>query len=68
MLLAIGVLLDALVLRPLLIPALISVVGRFTWWPGAGDRAAGVEKFLQRVAAHSGDTLTDARRMTERRS
>jgi uncharacterized protein (DUF2267 family) len=65
MLLAIGVLLDALVLRPLLIPALISVVGRFTWWPGRAIEPPASERFLERVAAHSGDTLTDARRMTD---
>jgi len=65
MLLAIGVLLDALVLRPLLIPALISVVGRFTWWPGRAIEPPPSERFLERVAAHSGDTLTDARRMTD---
>ncbi len=64
MLLAIGVLLDALVLRPLLIPALISVVGRLTWWPGRAIEPPPSERFLERVAAHSGDTLTDARRMT----
>jgi RND superfamily putative drug exporter len=65
MLLAIGVLLDALVLRPLLIPALISVVGRFTWWPGRAIEPPPAQHFLERVAAHSGDTLADARRMTE---
>jgi uncharacterized protein (DUF2267 family) len=65
MLLAIGVLVDALVLRPLLIPALISVVGRATWWPGRAIEPPPSDRFLERVAAHSGDTLTDARRMTD---
>ncbi len=30
---ALGVLIDALFVRPLLIPALIALVGRSTWWP-----------------------------------
>ncbi|MCW3010679.1 MAG: hypothetical protein JWO90_1083, partial [Solirubrobacterales bacterium] len=41
MLLAIGVLVDALVVRPVLIPALVSLVGNVIWWPGrVGGRGA----------------------------
>ena len=33
LLMALGVLIDALFVRPLLIPALIALAGRATWWP-----------------------------------
>ena len=36
---AFGVLLDALVVRTLLVPALTVDVGRFVWWPGPLRRA-----------------------------
>ncbi|PZS27396.1 MAG: MMPL family transporter, partial [Pseudonocardiales bacterium] len=40
---AVGILIDAFVVRSLLVPALISLVGRFSGWPGkrlAGPRSA----------------------------
>jgi putative drug exporter of the RND superfamily len=40
---AVGVLIDAFVIRSLLVPALISLVGQASGWPGkqlAGPRAA----------------------------
>jgi RND superfamily putative drug exporter len=40
LLMTVGVLLDALVVRSLLIPALIALVGRASWWP---SRAAAAE-------------------------
>jgi len=36
---AFGVLLDTLVVRSLLVPALAVDLGRWTWWPGAASRA-----------------------------
>ncbi len=40
LLLALGVLVDALVVRPVLIPGLVSVVGNAVFWPGRVRRAA----------------------------
>jgi RND superfamily putative drug exporter len=37
---AFGVLLDTLVVRSLLVPAIAVELGRFTWWPGKLSRAA----------------------------
>jgi RND superfamily putative drug exporter len=31
---AIGVLLDTFIVRPLLVPAITTVLGRFAFWPG----------------------------------
>ncbi|MBV2355422.1 MMPL family transporter [Streptomyces sp. J2-1] len=38
---AFGVLLDTLVVRSLLVPALVRDLGRWTWWPGALSRSTG---------------------------
>jgi RND superfamily putative drug exporter len=37
-----GVLLDALVVRSLLVPALVSLFGEASWWPGRRRRAPSV--------------------------
>jgi RND superfamily putative drug exporter len=38
---AVGVLLEAFVVRPVLVPALIVLFGRWSWWPAAGPRTVG---------------------------
>lgn len=37
---AIGILLDTFLVRSLLVPALIALFGRVSWWPGRGPRPA----------------------------
>ena len=61
LLMTIGVLVDALLVRPLLIPTLIAAVGRFTWWPSRPSRPPDAQLFLQEVAARSGQSVDDAR-------
>jgi RND superfamily putative drug exporter len=34
--LAVGVIMDALIIRSLLVPALVSLMGRWNWWMPAG--------------------------------
>ena len=34
--LGVGILIDATVVRALLVPALVSLFGRWNWWPGDG--------------------------------
>ncbi|HWH92692.1 MAG TPA: MMPL family transporter [Baekduia sp.] len=61
LLMTIGVLVDALLVRPLLIPTLIAVVGRFAWWPSHPSRPPDAQAFLEEVAARSGQSVADAR-------
>jgi RND superfamily putative drug exporter len=53
MLMTIGVLIDALFVRPVLVPAMIAAVGRRAWWPSrSGDVPAGApEPRFSRPAA-----------------
>jgi uncharacterized protein (DUF2267 family) len=51
---ALGVLIDALFVRPLLIPALIAVLGRATWWPSRLRPARSARAFHREVAERSG--------------
>lgn len=53
-LMALGVLIDALFVRPLLIPALIAVVDRVTWWPSRMRPSRSARDFYAEVAAHTG--------------
>ncbi len=64
LLMAIGVLLDALLVRPVLIPSLISVVGRFSWWPGKAQSPVPADVFLSRVGERIGLGTGEARRVT----
>jgi len=63
-LLALGVLIDALVVRPLLIPSLLSLLGRAAWWPARPLRTAEAPVMLDRIAQLSGTTTDEARAMT----
>ncbi len=50
--LAMAVLLDALIIRCLLVPALMQVIGRYAWWsPSWLDRAAAAARDRARVAS-----------------
>jgi uncharacterized protein (DUF2267 family) len=64
LLMTIGVLIDALIVRPVLVPALIAVAGRFSWWPGAARRRAAPRDFMEEVARRSGRTPAEARTLT----
>ncbi|MFL5844229.1 MAG: MMPL family transporter [Solirubrobacteraceae bacterium] len=64
-LLTIGVLVDALVVRPLLIPALISLLGRAAWWPARPIRPLAESSVLARIAQLGGTTEPEARAMAE---
>jgi RND superfamily putative drug exporter len=54
LLMALGVLIDALFVRPLLIPALIAVTGRATWWPSRLRPARSARALYSEVAARCG--------------
>jgi uncharacterized protein (DUF2267 family) len=65
LLMAIGVLLDALVVRPVLIPSLIAVIGRWSWWPGKAQSPVAADEFLSRVADKIGLGANEARTVTK---
>jgi RND superfamily putative drug exporter len=64
LLMTIGVLIDALIVRPVLVPALIAVAGRFAWWPGDARRRTGSRDFVEEVARRSGRTPGEAHTLT----
>jgi uncharacterized membrane protein YdfJ with MMPL/SSD domain len=43
-----AVLLDAFVVRPLLVPSLMAILGRWNWWPGRGERSAEVPSVISK--------------------
>ena len=59
-LLTVGVLVDALVVRPLLIPALISLLGRAAWWPSRPIKPVERDVVLGRLARLTGGTEEQA--------
>ncbi len=65
LLMAIGVLVDALLVRPLLIPSLVALTGRRAWWPGRPTRAPATKAFVRRVAQRTGRSRRDARRIAD---
>ena len=60
LLMALGVLIDALFVRPLLIPALIALAGRGTWWPSR----LRPEVSTRRLYREAGREITDATLLT----
>jgi RND superfamily putative drug exporter len=60
LLMAIGVLIDALLVRPVLIPALLAMAGRWAWWPRQPRRRLEGEPFLEDVARRTGRPLDEA--------
>ena len=54
LLMTIGVLVDALIVRTILIPSLLALGGRASWWPGRPQRPVSTRAFLAGVSARSG--------------
>src|SRR3989442_7640456 len=56
--LAAAVLLDATLIRMVLVPAIMHIAGRWNWWPGVRaprmEREDGGERSAQRRASHEG--------------
>ena len=63
LLMTIGVLLDALLVRPVLVPSLIAVVGKASWWPGRPRRALRDRAFTDAIAQRAGLAGGEARRV-----
>jgi len=65
LLMVVGVLVDALVVRSILIPGLISLFGEASWWPGRRVRPADYSEFIGSVAWRADATPDHARQMSE---
>jgi RND superfamily putative drug exporter len=64
LLMVIGVLIDALLVRSLLIPGLISLVGERSWWPGRRVDPPRAAEILAAVARRIGTDRAQADRVT----
>ncbi|MBI5105420.1 MAG: MMPL family transporter [Solirubrobacterales bacterium] len=64
LLMAIGVLVDALLVRPLLIPSLLALAGRAAWWPGRLQRPQAAPAFVDAVARATRLPAADAGQVT----
>lgn len=62
LLLCVGVLVDALVVRPVLIPSALALLGDASWWPGRARRPTEAEPLLHRIAERRHTTPEDAYR------
>lgn len=60
-----GVLLDTFVARSLLVPALTSLFGEASWWPGRRVRTLSNQDIVERIADRAGLSLGDAQALTE---
>lgn len=65
LLMVVGVLVDALVVRSILIPGLISLFGEASWWPGRRVRPADYAGFIESVGWRAGVTPDQARQLSE---
>ena len=65
LLMVVGVLVDALVVRSILIPGLISLFGEVSWWPGRRVRPADYADFVESVARRADTTPDQARQLSE---
>ena len=52
---AVGILIDAFVVRTILLPSLAALLGRWTWWPGSIPRAEGRARPSKPRALEAGD-------------
>ncbi len=50
---AAGILMDTFLIRTLLIPALVVLLGRWNWWPAQLFRSANADEFLHETADHA---------------
>ncbi len=64
LLMALGVLIDALFVRPLLIPALIALAGRATWWPSRLRAPASERRLYDAVGRRDPEDITWATLVT----
>ncbi len=58
LLMTLGVLIDALFVRPLLIPALIALAGRATWWPSRLRAAPSAHRLYREVHRRDAEAMT----------
>ena len=65
LLMVVGVLVDAIVVRSILIPGLISLFGEASWWPGRRVRPASYSDFIDSVARRAQVEPDGARRLSE---
>ena len=65
LLMVVGVLVDAIVVRSILIPGLISLFGEASWWPGRRVRPASYTDFLASVGRRADVGPDRARQLSE---
>ena len=65
LLMVVGVLVDAIVVRSILIPGLISLFGETSWWPGRRVRPASYTEFIASVARRAEADPDRARRLSD---
>jgi RND superfamily putative drug exporter len=65
LLMVVGVLVDALIVRSILIPGLVSLFGEASFWPGRRVRAPKLERFVDSVARRGDLAPSEAQRMAE---
>ncbi len=62
---AVGVLIDTFVVRSLLVPALTSLFGEASWWPGRRLRVVSADALVDRVAGRADLPWAEAEVLTE---
>jgi RND superfamily putative drug exporter len=58
--LAIGILMDAFLVRALLVPATVALLGRWNWWPSGHGKPAGAAPGLDLAGVPAGEVSTPA--------